>query len=63
VAQLKRGKFSTCDAPCPGRRRKVTTPEIIEQIHKLLFEYSRISDKSIAEQLGTSREQVGSIIH
>jgi len=29
VAQFKRGDFSTCDAPCPGRPKTVTTPEII----------------------------------
>ena len=28
VAQFKRGDFSTCDAPCPGRPKTVTTPEI-----------------------------------
>ena len=32
VAQFKRGDFSTCDAPRPGRTKTVTTPEIIDQI-------------------------------
>jgi len=41
----------------------VTTPEIIVQIHDLILEDRRISTKSIAEQLGISREQVRSIIH
>ena len=63
VAQFKRGDFSTFDAPRPGRPKTVTTPEIIDQIHELIFEESRISAKSIAEQLGISRERVGSIIH
>jgi len=26
VAQFKRGDFSTCDVPCPGRPKTVTTP-------------------------------------
>jgi len=39
----------------------MTTPEIIDQIHELILEDRRISAKSIAEQLGISREQ--SIIH
>ena len=39
------------------------TPEIIDQIHELILEDRRISDKSISEQLGISREWVGSIIH
>ena len=63
VALFKRGDFSTCDAPRPGRPKTVTTPEIIDQIHELILEDRRISAKSIAEQLGISRERVGSIIH
>ena len=30
LAQFKRGDFSTCDAPHPGRPTIVTTPEIID---------------------------------
>ena len=56
VAQFKRGDFSTCDVPRPGRSKTVTTPEIIDQIHELIWEDCRISAKSIAEQLGISRE-------
>jgi len=62
VAQFKRGDFSTCDAPHPGQPKTVTTPEIIDQIHELILEDCRILAKSIAEQLGITREQVGSII-
>ena len=62
VAQFKRGDFSTCVAPRPGRPKTVTTPEIIDQIHELILEDRRISTKSIAEQLGILRERVGSII-
>ena len=61
--QFKRGDFSTCDAPRPGRPKTVTTPEIIDNIHELILEDRRISAKSIAEQLGISRERVGSIVH
>jgi len=63
VIQFKRGDFSTCDAPRPGQPKTVTTPEIIDQIHELILEDCRNSAKSIAEQLGISREQVGSFIH
>jgi predicted XRE-type DNA-binding protein len=63
VAQFKRGDYSTCDASRPGRPKTVTTPEIIDHIHKLILEDRRISAKSIAEQLGISRERVASIIH
>jgi len=63
VAQLKRENVSTCDAPRPGRHKTMTTPEITDQIHELNLDERRISAKSIAEQLGISRERVGSIIH
>jgi len=63
VAQFKSGNFSTCDTPRPGRPKTVTNSEIIDQIHVLILEDRRILAKSIAEQLGISRERVGSITH
>ena len=42
---------------------KLTTPEIIDQIHELILEDHRILAKSIAKQLGISHEQAWSIIH
>ena len=63
MTQFKRGDFFTCDAPRPGRPKTVTTPEIINKIHELILKDSRISAKSIVEQLGISRERVWSIIH
>jgi DNA-binding CsgD family transcriptional regulator len=36
----------------------VTNPKIIDQIQELILEDHRISGKSIAEQLGISRERV-----
>ena len=63
VAQFKCGNFSTCDAPRLGRPKTVTTLEITDQIYELILEDQRISAKSMAEQLGISRVQVGSIIH
>ena len=63
VAQFKRLDFSTCDGLRPRRPKTVKTPEFIVQIHELILEDCRISAKSIAEQLGISRERIGSIIH
>jgi len=63
VAQFKCGDFSTCVAPHSGQPKTVTTLEIIDQIHELILEDCQILAKSIAEQLGISCEQVGSIIH
>ena len=60
---VQRWCFFTCFAPRPGRHKTVTTPEIIDQIHEIILEDRRISAKSIAEQLGISRERVGSVIH
>jgi len=56
VFQFKRGDFSTCDAPCPGRPKTVTPPEIIDQIHELILENCQISANSVAAR-------IGSIIH
>ena len=36
VAQLKRGDFSTCDAPRSVRLKTVTTSAIIDKIHELI---------------------------
>ena len=55
--------FSARDSPRPGRHKIMTTPEIIDQIQELILEECRISATSIAEQLGTSRERVGSNTH
>jgi len=63
VVQFKRSDFSTCDEPRPGRPKTVIAPDIIEQIHELILEDSRISAKSISEQLSISRERLGPIIH
>jgi len=63
VAQFKLGDFFICDAPRPGRPKTVTTPQIIDQIHELIWEDRRILAKSIAEKLGISRERIGSIIN
>jgi len=63
VTQFKSGDFSNCGAPRAGRTKTVTTLEIINQIRELIFEDRQISAKSIAEQLGISRERVGSVIY
>ena len=48
MAQFKRGDFSTCDAPRPGRPKIMTTPEIIDQIHELILTDRRVLAKSVA---------------
>jgi predicted HTH transcriptional regulator len=43
--------------------RQGTERKFIDQIHEIILEDCPVSAKSIAEQLGISRERVGSIIH
>ena len=62
VAQFECRNFSTCIAPLPGPPKTVTTLKIIDQIHALILEDRRIAAKSLADQLGISRERIGSII-
>ena len=47
----------------PVMRLILDNPEIIDQIHEQILEDHRISARSIAVQLGISRELVGSVIH
>ena len=63
LTQFKRGDFSICNAPGPGRHKIANTPLFIDAIHELILEDRRISSKSIAEQQDISRERVRSIIH
>ena len=37
--------FFTCDAPCPGRPKTMTTQKVIDQIHELILEDRRFSAK------------------
>ena len=60
MAQFKRGYFSTREAPRTGRPKTMTTWEIIDQIHELIFEDRQVSATLIAEHLGISRERVRS---
>ena len=63
VAQFKRGELFHLLCASSWTTQNSDHPEIIDQIHELILEDRRISAKSIAGQLGISREQVGSIIH
>ena len=63
MAQFKPVSFSIYVAPRPGRYKTLTTPEIFDHIHDLIFRDSRISAKSIVEQLVIVRERgMGSFI-
>jgi transposase len=42
VVQFKRGDFSICYSPPSGRPKRVTTPEIIDQIHEIILKDRRM---------------------
>ena len=63
VSEFKRGRTSCEDAPRTGRPNEVTTPEMIEKIHKLVLEDRRIKVRQIAEITGISTERVHFILH
>ena len=58
VAKFKRGDFSTCDAPRPGRPKTVTTSEIIDHIYELILEDGRILAKSIARRTSSHTKKL-----
>jgi hypothetical protein len=62
LAQFKRGDFSTCVAPRPGRHKTVNTHDIIDQIQELILVDCWISAKLTAEQLDILRARFGSIL-
>jgi len=63
VAQFERADLFTCDAPRPGRPKNSDHPVDYWSNSRANLEDRRISAKSIAEQLGISRERVGSMIY
>ena len=63
MAKFKHGDFSTVMRLVLDDPKQWPPRKIIDQIHELIFEECWISAKSIAEQLGISREWVGFFIH
>jgi len=59
----KIGDFLNLCCASSRTTQNIDHPVIIDQIYELISKDGRISAKSIAEQLGISRERVGSIIH
>jgi len=47
VAMFLRGDFNTCVSLHTTRKKTLTTPGIVDQFQKLIFEDHRISAKSI----------------
>ena len=48
---------------CPGCPIEVTTPEMIEKIHRIAMEDCRIKVRDIAEIRGILEDKVHNILH
>jgi len=63
AAEFKCDRSSLEDDPCEGRPKSATTPEIIEQMHKMILDEGRMKVRETAETIGISKERVGYILH
>jgi len=63
AAQFKRGRTSLEDDPREGHPKSAITPEIIEQVHKMVLDDRRMKVREIAETIDISKERVGYILH
>ncbi|XP_015432649.1 PREDICTED: histone-lysine N-methyltransferase SETMAR-like [Dufourea novaeangliae] len=63
VSEFKRGRSHTIDAPCSGRPKTATTPEIVDKIHDMVLADRRIKVREIVEAVSISYERVVHILH
>ncbi|XP_014469757.1 PREDICTED: putative uncharacterized protein FLJ37770 [Dinoponera quadriceps] len=63
VSEFKKGRTSTSDDPRSGRSVEVTTPEMIEKIHKIVMEDRRLKVSETVEATRMSTERVRNISH
>jgi hypothetical protein len=63
AAEFKCGRTSLEDDPCEGRPKSATPPEIIEQVHLMVWDDQRMKVRKIAETTYISKEHVGYILH
>ena len=61
--EFRCGHMSTETIPCPGRRNKITIPEIINKIHDILLDDPKVELHEIAEIVSISTERVVNILH
>jgi len=63
AAEFKRGRTSLEDDPRKGCPESTPPPEIIEQVHDMVWDDRRMKLSEIAETTGISKERVGYILH
>lgn len=61
-ADFKRGRTSTEDASRSGRPREAATPEIIEDVHDMVYNDRRVTVRHVSESLGIAIGTVHNII-
>ena len=52
IGKFKRGRTSTNNAEKSGRLKDVTAPEIIEKIHDIVLDHSKVKVRELAEVTG-----------
>ena len=62
AAEFKRGRTRLEDDTREGRPKRAP-PEIIQQVHDMIFNDRRMKVREIAETIGISKERVGYILH
>jgi len=63
INEFKRGRTSTKNEARPGRPVEVTTPEMIEKIHRIVMEDRRMKVRDITEIVGISVDRVHNILY
>ena len=63
IGENKRGRTSTNDAERSGWPKDVTTPEIIEKIHDIVLDDTKVGVYELAEATGISTGSVIEILH
>jgi len=63
AAGFKHGHTSLEDDPREGHPTSATTPEIIEQVHDMVWDDRQMKVHEIAETIGISKECAGYILH
>lgn len=62
VAKFKKGRTNCQDEHCSGRPNKLTTPEILKKIHKMVLNDQRLKVCELTDMVGISKSAVHRIL-